>query len=70
MAWLDTGTYDGLQEASNFIAAIQKRQGLYVSCIEEIAYYNKWITRDSLLQLADIYKTDYGDYLRFIAGEG
>jgi len=67
MAWLDTGTYDGLLEASNFIATIQKRQGLYVSCIEEIAYNNGWIMRDSLLQLAASYKTDYGDYLRFIA---
>jgi len=69
MAWLDTGTYDGLLEASNFISTIQKRQGLYVACIEEIAYNNKWITRDSLLKLADSYKTDYGDYLRFIAKE-
>ena len=69
MAWLDTGTYDGLLEASNFIATIQKRQGLYVSCIEEIAYGNGWITRDSLLQIAAAYKTDYGDYLRFIAKE-
>ena len=67
MAWLDTGTYDGLLEASNFIAAIQKRQGLYISCIEEIAYNNGWITRDSLLQLASSYKTEYGDYLHFIA---
>ena len=67
MAWLDTGTYEGLLEASNFIAAIQKRQGLYVSCIEEIAYNNGWITQDFILQLAASYKTDYGDYLRFIA---
>ena len=67
MAWLDTGTYEGLLEASNFIAAIQKRQGLYVSCIEEIAYTNGWITQDFILQLAASYKTDYGDYLRFIA---
>ena len=69
MAWLDTGTYDGLLDASSFIAAIQKRQGLYVSCIEEIAYNNGWITQDSLLELAASYKTDYGDYLRFIAKE-
>lgn len=67
MAWLDTGTYDGLLEASNFIATIQKRQGMYVSCIEEIAFYNKWITGDQLLILASGYKTDYGEYLRFIA---
>ena len=69
MAWLDTGTYDGLLEASNFISTIQKRQGLYISCIEEIAYNNKWITRDSLFKFADSYKTEYGDYLRFIAKE-
>ena len=49
MAWLDTGTYDGLLEASNFIATIQKRQGMYVSCIEEIAYRNKCISKDTLL---------------------
>ena len=68
MAWLDTGTYDGLLEASNFIATIQKRQGMYVSCLEEIAYSNKWITKDQLLELAKGYKTDYGRYLEFIAG--
>ena len=68
MAWLDTGTYDGLLEASNFIATIQKRQGMYVSCIEEIAYRNKWISKDTLLETASDYKTDYGEYLKFIAG--
>ena len=67
MAWLDTGTYDGLLEASNFIATIQKRQGMYVSCLEEIAYSNKWITKEQLLELAKGYKTDYGRYLEFIA---
>ena len=67
MAWLDTGTYDGLLEASNFIATIQKRQGLYVSCIEEIAYKNGWLTKEALLELAKGYKTDYGKYLEFIA---
>jgi glucose-1-phosphate thymidylyltransferase len=66
MAWLDTGTYDGLLEASNFIATIQKRQGLYVSCIEEIAYNNDWIKSGDLVQLASSYKTEYGDYLRSI----
>ncbi|MDR2797838.1 MAG: glucose-1-phosphate thymidylyltransferase RfbA [Treponema sp.] len=66
MAWLDTGTYDGLLEASNFIATIQKRQGMYVSCIEEIAYLNGWISQDELLALANSYKTEYGDYLRYI----
>ena len=67
MAWLDTGTYDGLQEASNFIATIQKRQGMYVSCIEEIAFRNGWLTTEELLKLASGYKTDYGTYLKYIA---
>jgi glucose-1-phosphate thymidylyltransferase len=67
MAWLDTGTYDGLLEAANFIETIQKRQGMYVSCIEEIAYANGWITRGELLKLAGSYKTEYGEYLQYIA---
>lgn len=70
MAWLDTGTYDGLLEASNFIATIQKRQGMYVSCIEEIAFRNGWLSKEQLLQLASGYKTDYGDYLAYIAEQG
>jgi glucose-1-phosphate thymidylyltransferase len=67
MAWLDTGTYDGLLEASNFIETIQKRQGMYVSCIEEIAYSNGWISRQDLLKLASGYKTEYGVYLHYVA---
>jgi glucose-1-phosphate thymidylyltransferase len=67
MAWLDTGTYDGLLEAANFIATIQKRQGMYVSCIEEIACMQKWISRSALLELAASYKTEYGEYLKYIA---
>jgi len=67
MAWLDTGTYGDLLEASNFIATIQKRQGMYVSCIEEIAYRKGWISKDELLKLAAAYKTEYGEYLRYIA---
>ena len=67
MAWLDTGTYDGLLEASNFIATIEKRQGLYLSCIEEIAYANGWLSKEKLLEIAKGYKTDYGRYLEFIA---
>ena len=67
MAWLDTGTYDGLLDASNFIATIQKRQGLYVSCIEEIAYKQGWLSKAQLLELAAGYKTDYSNYLRYIA---
>ena len=66
MAWLDTGTYDGLLEAANFIATIQKRQGLYVSCIEEIAYRNGWIDKAALLKTAEGYKTEYGNYLKYI----
>jgi glucose-1-phosphate thymidylyltransferase len=67
MTWLDTGTYDGLLEAANFIETVQKRQGMYVSCIEEIAYVNNWISREKLLQLAGEYKTEYGEYLRYVA---
>lgn len=67
LAWLDTGTYEGLQEAGNYVATIQKRQGLYVSCIEEIAYRNGWITKEHLLEMAAGYKTEYGKYLEFIA---
>jgi glucose-1-phosphate thymidylyltransferase len=67
MAWLDTGSYDGLLEASNFIETIQKRQGMYVSCVEEIAYANGWISRTDLLRLAVSYQTAYGDYLQYIA---
>ncbi|NLK63120.1 MAG: glucose-1-phosphate thymidylyltransferase RfbA [Fusobacteria bacterium] len=64
MAWLDTGTHDGLLEASNFVSAIQKRQGLYVSCIEEIAYRKGYIDKDKLIVLADKLKiTEYGQYL-------
>ncbi|GHU73136.1 glucose-1-phosphate thymidylyltransferase [Spirochaetia bacterium] len=66
MAWLDTGTYDGLLEASNFIATIQKRQGMYVSCVEEIAYTNRWISREDLRRLAASYKTEYGEYLTYV----
>ena len=66
MTWLDTGTYDGLLEASNFIATIQKRQGMYVSCIEEISYRNNWLSKEKLIELAKGYKTDYGRYLEYI----
>ncbi len=64
MAWLDTGTYDSLIEAGNFVETIQKRQGLYVSCIEEIAYNMGFITKEQLLALAEpLQKTAYGQYL-------
>lgn len=70
MAWLDTGTYEGLQEASQFVNIIQKRQGLYVSCIEEIAFRKGFITKEQLLDLAQpLMKTEYGRYLMAIAEE-
>jgi len=65
MAWLDTGTHDSLLEASNYIATIEKRQGLKVSCIEEIAYYKGFINKSQLLKLAERFKNnEYGKYLR------
>nr|1LVW_A Chain A, glucose-1-phosphate thymidylyltransferase [Methanothermobacter thermautotrophicus]1LVW_B Chain B, glucose-1-phosphate thymidylyltransferase [Methanothermobacter thermautotrophicus]1LVW_C Chain C, glucose-1-phosphate thymidylyltransferase [Methanothermobacter thermautotrophicus]1LVW_D Chain D, glucose-1-phosphate thymidylyltransferase [Methanothermobacter thermautotrophicus] len=68
MAWLDTGTHDGLLEASSFIETIQKRQGFYIACLEEIAYNNGWITREDVLEMAEkLEKTDYGKYLRDLA---
>ncbi len=63
-AWLDTGTCDGLSNASDFVRTIQKRTGLYVACLEEIAYNNKWISEKELGFIAQEYiKTDYGKYL-------
>ncbi len=65
LAWLDTGTHDGLLNAANFVEAIQKRQGLYIACLEEIAYRNGWIGDEELLNLADdLIKTDYGKYMK------
>jgi glucose-1-phosphate thymidylyltransferase len=71
MAWLDTGTHIGLLEASNYIEAIQKRQGFYVACLEEIAFNNGWIDEDTVLKLAEsLKKTDYSKYLvELINGE-
>jgi len=70
MAWLDTGTHDGLLNAANFVEAVQKRQGLYVACIEEIAYRLAYINDDELRELAKpLMKTDYGKYLVSIIEE-
>lgn len=70
MAWLDTGTHEGLLEAADFVSIVQKRQGLYVSCLEEIAYRKGYITREKLIELAQpMLKTDYGKYLIRIAEE-
>lgn len=63
-AWLDTGTHDSLHDAGSFVAAIQKRQGLQVACVEEIAYRMRYITKDQLIALAQpLLKSAYGQYL-------
>lgn len=70
MAWLDTGTHKNLLAASNFVETIQTRQGLYVACIEEIAYKKGFINKDQLLNLAEkLKKSPYGEYLFKVAGE-
>ncbi|KKL79538.1 hypothetical protein LCGC14_2013840 [marine sediment metagenome] len=67
-AWLDTGTYDGLLEASNFVRTIQKRQGLYIACIEEIAYNMGYISRTDVIKIAEkMNNTEYGQYLKKIS---
>lgn len=67
-AWLDTGNHDSLLDAADFVAAFQKRQGLYISCIEEIAYKRSFIDREQLLKLAQpLMKTNYGKYLKEVA---
>ena len=68
MTWFDTGTHDALIETASFVQTIEKRQGMQVCCPEEIAYKNKWITSEELLELAKKYmKTDYGVYLKDLA---
>jgi len=70
MAWLDTGTHDSLLDASNFIATIEKRQGLKASCIEEIAYKRGFINKEQLLELAEpLKKNQYGQYLIDLAND-
>lgn len=68
MAWLDTGTHESLLEAAQFVSIVQKRQGLYISCVEEIAYRRGYITAAQLRALAEpLAKTEYGKYLLNIA---
>lgn len=70
MAWLDTGTHRAMLDAANFIEAVQTRQGLYVACLEEIAYNNGFINKEQLLSQADKLKTtEYGQYLYKLAGK-
>lgn len=68
IAWLDTGTTKGILDAANFVYAIQSRQGLYIACLEEIAYKNGYISKEDLLILSKfLLKTDYGKYIEKIA---
>lgn len=67
-AWLDTGTHDSLSEASTFVEVIEKRQGLKIACLEEIAYHAGWLTREALIELAaPMAKNQYGQYLLRVA---
>lgn len=67
-AWLDTGTMDSLMEAASFVQTVQNRQGLVISAPEEIAYYEKWITKEQLMKSAELYgKSPYGEHLRRVA---
>jgi glucose-1-phosphate thymidylyltransferase len=70
-AWLDTGTHDSLLEAGHFVETIEKRQGLKVACLEEIAFRKGWISKEQLLQRGEAYKKNqYGQYLLRLATEG
>ena len=67
-AWLDTGTVDALADATEFVKVIEKRQGIMISAIEEIAYKNGWITKEKLIESADKYgKSSYGEHLKKVA---
>lgn len=66
-AWLDTGTCEGLIQAGNLVATIQERQGMYIACLEEIAYNNDWISKKQVKKLAERYKNSYGKYLEAIS---
>ena len=67
-AWLDTGTMDSLMEAALFVQTIQNRQGVVISALEEIAYHEKWITKEKLVESAKMYgKSPYGEHLMTVA---
>ncbi len=67
-AWLDTGTMDSLSEASEFVKVVEKRQGIQISAIEEIAYLNGWISKERLIESAERYgKSPYGEHLKKVA---
>ena len=69
-AWLDTGTFASLHDASSFVRALEDRQGIKIACLEEIAYRNRWISKTQLLEIADSYKGgDYSKYLRMLSEE-
>lgn len=69
-AWFDTGTPDRLNDAADFVKAIELRQGTQIACLEEIAYKNNWITKEQTLELAEKYKkTEYGKYIKKVVGE-
>ena len=71
IAWLDTGTFASLNEASTFVRVIEERQGMKVGCIEEVAYYSKFINREQLLALAvKLEKSGYGEYLKLVVEKG
>ena len=67
--WLDTGTHDALVEASNFIKTVEAREGKKISCLEEIAYKYKYISKEKLIQIIDLYNNDYGDYLKKLTND-
>lgn len=69
VAWLDAGTHASLLEASNFVQAVENRQGLMIACLEEIAYIRGYIDREQILTLAAPMKNEYGDYIRRIVAE-
>lgn len=69
-AWFDTGTADRLNDAADFVKAIELRQGIQIACLEEISYKNNWISKEKALEFADKYKkTEYGKYIRKVVGE-